>query len=73
MVFLYLVEVNGYTSMFFHHFLLRNNFCNFLFASFDHSTQMKGVNRTPDKKGYSGYFKDNFSYFSMKTYAMTNH
>ena len=29
--------------------------------------------RAPDKRGYRGLFKDNFSYFSMKTYLNTPH
>ena len=29
--------------------------------------------RAPDKRGYRGEFKDNFSYFSMKTYVVTPH
>ena len=27
--------------------------------------------KAPDKKGFRGQFKDNFSYFSMKTYVVT--
>ena len=27
--------------------------------------------RAPDKRGYLGYFKDIFSYFSMKSYVVT--
>ena len=29
--------------------------------------------RAPDKRGYRGEFKDNFSYFSMKMYVVTRH
>ena len=31
------------------------------------------ISRAPDKKGYWGEFKDNFSYFSTKTYVVTLH
>ena len=31
------------------------------------------TNRALGKREYQGYFKDNFSYFSMKTYVVTSH